>query len=166
MYRRVLLRRGFYPGGLLLLRLLVLPRPAGAQGLVGEIEELRQDRGRRPVPSTAAVRLTSEEYSPRAARQADALHLNEITALVQPYYVKAQLRYGEAAALVVAGSSGRRSPVALERTGAYQIVSEGPVGLGQVTLAVEHGNLLIRRASGRVRVLVGGVLPVLGGTTV
>jgi hypothetical protein len=137
-----------------------------AQGeAVGTIEEIR--RGRTPVAETPSIRLTaSPAYARKPARQRDALHVREIVELLEPYYVRANLHFGETRSRVVAGSSGARvDTVVLQRRGAYEILRNRVDPLSGLELRIRHGVIVIEHAAGRLDAWASGTLMRIRGTT-
>jgi hypothetical protein len=148
--------------------LCTLPAPASrAQGdEVGVIEEIQREG--REVPSTADILLTATPaYTRKPASRSDALHVREIVELLEPYYLRATLRYGGVRSTLYAGSSGVEiDTVELQRRGAYEILPNRVDRLSGLELRIRHGVLVVEHAAGRLDAWVDSTLTRIFGTTV
>jgi hypothetical protein len=114
------------------------------------------------------VRLTATPaYARKPARQRDALHARELVELLEPYYVRVNLRHGATRTQVYAGSSGATvGGVELQRRGAYEILPDRVDPLSGLELRIRHGVLVIEHAAGRLDAWASGTLMRVRGTTV
>ena len=133
---------------------------------VGSIEEIRRDQT--PVDSAAAVLLTAAPaYARKPARPNDALHVRELVELLEPYYVRATLDYGQTRSRLFAGSSGAHiATVELQRSGAYEILADRVDPLSGLELRIRHGVVVVEHAAGRLDTWVSGTLMQVFGTTI
>lgn len=151
---------------------LLCPAPAvHAQGEeVGSIEEIREggERGEEVREPAPGVLLTlSPSYTRKAAQRRAALHIREIVELLEPYYVRASLRYGGTRSQLYIGSTGARlDDVDLKRSGAYEILPSGVDPLSGLELRIRHGVIVVEQAAGQLDAFVKGTLTSIFGTTV